>query len=946
MGLTPSADLAGLPSPLLATARAHAATFRAGMVAAGPAIDDLRLLPVFVCSPFVAEYAEREPTAFSEMLLDQTARTWTALGPALLTITDEAEARRLVRAIRNRELVRIAWCDLTGSTDLDQVLQALSALADALVCAALNWLSRDLERRYGVPRDTAGQVVDLLVLAMGKLGGEELNFSSDIDLIFLFRAAGDTSGGARSFANQDYFDRLGKRLIAFLNEVTEDGFVYRVDMRLRPFGESGALSLSFAALEHYYQVHGRDWERYALVKGRVINGKEEDLKALEAITRPFVYRRYLDFGALTAVRDMQALIQAEVAKFGLEGDLKLGPGGIREVEFIGQMFQLIRGGREPRLRHRSIVPVLHACADLNLLSPTDSDALIAAYRFLRVAEHRLQQVHDEQTQLLPATALEQLRLAFGMGCANWTEFVAQLNAHRTRVQAIFAALFAAFEGTSDGARHAVPQIGKNASSAADDDILRRELAALEEPRFVARLSTEARDRLERLLPLLIAECKQRPHPAQILQRLSELIRAIARRSVYVALLSEHPAALRRLIGLFAASSWIAREIIANPILLDELLDGRNLFAPPARFDLVLQLDAVVATTLDEGLDQVMDGLRLYKHQQVLRVAASDLMMNFPVADVSNHLTWIAEILIDRARALAWRDLVAKHGRPRYQLDGRTLAAGFAIIAYGKLGGLELGYASDLDLVFIHDSHAEAQQTDGAKPVANDLFFTRLAQRIIHLLATRTAAGTAYELDVRLRPSGAAGLLVTTIAAFSQYQAHAAWTWEHQALVRARALTGQSEVAAQFESVRRHVLAQPRDAVILRHDIGAMRERMRHELSNSNAALFDLKHGPGGITDIEFVVQYAVLRWAGRYPILTGYTDNLRLLDLIADLGLISRADCDTLRAAYFVYRAELHRCALQEVDGLVAATRYRDERAAVIGVWTRVMQTVGEGEKL
>ncbi|MBI2802386.1 MAG: bifunctional [glutamate--ammonia ligase]-adenylyl-L-tyrosine phosphorylase/[glutamate--ammonia-ligase] adenylyltransferase [Gammaproteobacteria bacterium] len=946
MGSTPNADLAGLPSPLLAAARAQMAGFRAGAAGAGTTIDDFHLLQVFVCSPFVAEYAGRESGAFSEMLLNQAAPTATGFDAALLAITDEAEARRLARAIRNREMVRIAWRDLTGSADLDEVLRALSGLADALVCAALNWLTRDLERRYGAPRDAAGQVVNLLVLAMGKLGGEELNFSSDIDLIFLFRAAGETTGGTRALANQDYFDRLGKRLIAFLNDVTADGFVYRVDMRLRPFGESGAPSLSFAALEHYYQVHGRDWERYALVKGRVVNGSAADIKALEAITRPFVYRRYLDFGALAAVRDMKALINAEVAKFGLENDLKRGPGGIREVEFIGQMFQLIRGGREPRLRQRSIVHILHTCADLNLLSPSDSDALIAAYRFLRVAEHRLQQVHDEQTQLLPTTALEQSRLAFGMGCTNWTEFATQLNAHRSRVQTTFAALFASLESAPDGARHQVKQIAEMASAAANDGALRRELAALEEPRFVARLSSEARDRLERLLPLLIAECKQRPHPTLILRRLGELIRAIARRSVYLALLSENPAALRRLVDLFAASSWIAREIIATPILLDELLDGRNLFVPPVRFELVRQLDEVVAATIDEGLDQVMEGLRLYKHQQVLRVAASDLMMNFPVADVSNHLTWIAEVLIGRARALAWRDLVAKHGRPRYRLNKRKLAAGFAIIAYGKLGGLELGYGSDLDLVFIHDSCGEDQQTDGPKPLANDLFFTRLAQRIIHLLATRTAAGTAYELDVRLRPSGAAGLLVTTIAAFSEYQAHAAWTWEHQALVRARALAGQAEVSARFESVRRQVLGQPRDPAILRRDIGAMRQRMRHELSNSDAAVFDLKHGPGGITDIEFVVQYAVLRWAGRYPVLTGYTDNLRLLDLIADLGLISRADCDTLRAAYFVYRAELHRCALQEVDGLVAATRYLDERAAVVGVWTRVMQTVGEGEEL
>lgn len=951
------------PAPLCDEAARALAQFDDALRAAGLDVDHALtreqrddVLRVFACSPYVAEQARRDPAAFLDMLhaADLGAVRGAAQHAARCAawraeVGSEEDLRSALRRYRHRETVRIAWRDLLGLASLEDVLAELSGLADALVATAAEWLASDLSARFGTPSDGEGQPLSLIVIAMGKLGGGELNFSSDIDLMFVYRANGETRGGPRSLANQEYFDRLGKKLIPVLNDVTADGFVYRVDMRLRPFGDSGALTASFAALEQYYQVHGRDWERYALIKARALTGTDEERAALAEITRPFVYRRYLDFGAFEAVRDMKAMIDAEVARYGLERDIKRGAGGIREIEFIGQAFQLVRGGREPRLRLREILPALRGCVELKLLEPADAAALVEAYRFLRVTEHRLQQVHDAQTQTLPDQALEQQRIAWGLGFADWPAFAAALETHRKAVRASFAALLmpqpAATESASGdtlGTRvwHAPADLDATqelfVTAGFDDPTLAAQaLAQLKDPRFMARLSTDARARLDRLMPPLVAACARQANGAVVLGRLVELVRAIARRSVYLALLADHGAALNRLVDLCGASPWIAQQITRSPILLDELLDGRVLATPPARAALTRMLDDAIDTADPGDLDRVMDVLRNFKHQQLLRVAACDLMTNFPIAEVSNHLTWIAEVIVTKALALAWRDLVAKHGRPRR--SGQSRGVGFGVIAYGKLGGLELGYGSDLDLVFVHDRSGPNDVTDGAKSIPNDVFFTRLAQRLIHFIATRTPAGQAYELDIRLRPSGASGLLVTSLDAFQDYQRHSAWTWEHQALQRARGIAGTPETLEHFAAIRRDVLRMSRDGARLKADIVDMREKMRAQLDRSDAAQYDLKQGLGGITDIEFMVQYACLRWAAQHQILTAYTDNLRLLDLVGDLGLLPREDCRLLHDAYFAYRAEIHRCALQEVDGLVAQSALRDERDAVSDVWRRTM---------
>ena len=954
------AALDRLPGDLREATRRLLERFEQARLAAGltlPPSVAASAAQVFAASPFTAETAIRWPGAFLHALAtpsrqDSPEALLARVSAGFADIQDEEALRTYARRARQVELARLAWADLQDELSLAEVLARISTLADALVDGTARWLATDLAPRFGTPRDEQQRPVGLVVIGMGKLGGRELNFSSDIDLIFAYRSAGETAGGARSLSNQEYFDRLGKRLIAVLNDVTHDGFVYRVDMRLRPFGDAGSLTASFAALEQYYLLHGRDWERYALVKARVIHGTTADATLLGEITQPFVYRRYLDFGAFEAVRAMKAMIDAEIARDGLTGDIKRGAGGIREVEFITQAFQLVRGGRERRLRQASLAPALALCGELGLLSAGDVTALRSAYEFLRITEHRLQQVHDQQTQTLPDEPAERARLAFASGFPNWDTFAATLDGYRAAVRQRFES-FLLPTPAPGSALEAAPSLAEatwRAPAAADGlgeqlaalgfrDIVEaaRQLRDLKEERFLSRLSNEARERLDRLMPRLLVACAARPSGALVLSRVATLLRAVARRSVYLALLADNGVALARLVALCEQSSWVAQQIARWPILLDELLDARLLAAPPKPGELQGLLDDALESVDSQDLERVMEMLRVFKHQQVLRVAACDLMTGHPIAEVSNHLTSIAERLVEKALAIAWRDLVTRHGRPRHLCNGRRLPAGFAVIAYGKLGGRELGYSSDLDLVFVHDGGGPEAETEGPRVIANDVFFTRLAQRLIHLLTTPTPAGTAYELDVRLRPSGASGLLVTSLDAFREYQLRSAWTWEHQALVRARSLRGDARVLAGFEQVRREVLGRPRDAALLRVEIREMREKMRGQIDRSSAENFDLKQGPGGITDIEFMVQYLCLRWAHEHPVLAAYTDNLRLLDLTVDLALLPRDDSRLLQDAYFAYRAEVHRCALQEVDGLIAQDALLPLRQGVREVWQKVM---------
>jgi glutamate-ammonia-ligase adenylyltransferase len=926
----------------------------------------IELSRVWACSEFVAQRCVRTPSLLLDLLNSgDLHRRYDAdeilqhVQAALQDVADAESLAQRLRQVRQREMLRIAWRDISigeQQADLNQTMADVSALADACISGALAWLQTALIKQMGEPQNAAGEPQQMLVLGMGKLGAGELNFSSDVDLIFVFPESGETDSGKKT--NEQFFIRLGQQLVRALDENTADGFVFRVDMRLRPFGQSGALACSFAVLENYYQAHGREWERYALIKARVIAGDAAAGEDLFDILRPFVFRRYLDYGAFESLREMKQMVAAEVKRKGMANHVKLGAGGIREVEFIGQAFQLVRGGREPELQRRDIQGVLAWLGEHDYLPGYVVEQLLTAYEFLRNTEHRLQEYQDQQTHQLPDDEAGQQRLAFSMGFEHWDEFLPVLRGHMTRVHSHFQQVFESpqtVHAEADDSGLSALWLGSPDEEAAVA-LLRQagydqpvacwsRLQTLKSGRNYQSMSKTGRTRLDRLLPLLLsAVVVQEPRPSspyEVLQRLLSLVEAVARRSAYLALLSEHPMALSQVVRLCTASPWIAQQLAHHPLLLDELLDPRSLYHPPDRAELEVRLQRRLKQIPTDDLEQAMDSLRQFKQVSVLRVAAADVMEAVPLMQVSDHLTMIAELILQVALELAWDYLVARHGRPACVSGSDADRKGFAIIAYGKLGGLELGYGSDLDLVFLHNAggHAAKSQTavtNGNKPIADSVFYARLGQRIIHILTAHTSAGMLYETDMRLRPSGASGLLVTSLSSFAEYQHNKAWTWEHQALVRARVVAGDAPLKQAFDDLRREVLALPRDVEQLKKDIAEMRERMRESLNHARESEFDLKQGSGGIADIEFMVQFAVLRGAHKTPALCEFTDNIRLLAGLAEQGAFVERDVIMLGDAYRVYRAEVHRLALQDQPAIVEESCFQSERAAVRDLWQQL----------
>ncbi|MCB1823746.1 MAG: bifunctional [glutamate--ammonia ligase]-adenylyl-L-tyrosine phosphorylase/[glutamate--ammonia-ligase] adenylyltransferase [Candidatus Competibacteraceae bacterium] len=916
-----------------------------------------QLVPVWAGSEFVARACIREPALLAELWAGGELARVQAPGECrarlerqLAEVVDETQLGVLLRRFRRREMIRIAWRDLAGLANLAETLGDLSDLAEAAVDAALERLHAWQGRRFGLPRDTDGQAQRLVVLGMGKLGGRELNFSSDIDLIFTFPRQGQTDG-ARAVANEEFFRRLGQRLIKVLAEPTADGFVFRVDMRLRPFGDSGPLAISFAAFEDYYQNHGRDWERYAMIKARVIAGDRDAGERLLAGLRPFVYRRYLDYGAFEALRGMKALIAQEVERKGMQRNIKLGPGGIREIEFIGQVFQLIYGGRDPMLRERGILAVLDHLAASGRLPAAAVTDLKQAYAFLRRVENRLQAWADRQTHDLPNDELAQLRLAYAMGQPDWEAFAGELARHVRAVSQQFAQVFgdaatdagtpqerlAVLWGDEPGEEGALQVLAEHGFE--DPALAWNRLRALKTGFSYRAMSPRGRERLDVLVPRVLEAAAAGPRPAATLERVFNLLEAVARRSVYLALLAEHPQALAQLIKLCAASSWIATHLTRYPLLLDDLLNPATLYAPLDRRQLVSELDQQLARVPAGDAEELLNALRYFKQGNVLRVAAADVSGAMPLMIVSDHLTEIAEVLLRKVLELAWADLLPRFGSPECVVDGVKREARFAILAYGKLGGIELNYGSDLDLVFLHDSIGGQQVTAGPRQIDNAAFFAKLVQRIISLLNTRTGAGDLYEVDTRLRPSGRAGLLVSSFEAFAEYQQHQAWTWEHQALARTRAVAGPAALTERFQAIRQAVLGRERDLAVLRQEVRDMRERMRAELDASTAETFDLKQGRGGIADIEFMVQYKILANAHRYPDLLIYTDNIRQTDGLERFGILSIADAARLRNAYRSLRRRIHLLKLQEQPARIPADEAREVREGVSRIWRRLMES-------
>ncbi len=922
-------------------------------VDAGAALPDAQQIEqIWRFSDFAAQTCLRNPQLLAELHADGAlARAYrggemaSRLAAALEGVEDEAGLESGLRRFRQPEMLRIIWRDLLGAAPLEETLEDLSELADVCIREGLARLYAWATAKSGVPRAADGSPQQLIVLGMGKLGARELNLSSDIDLIFCFAEHGRTDG-ARALENEQFFTRLGRQLVNVLSKQTADGFVFRVDMRLRPFGDSGPLVATYDAMENYYHSQARDWERYAMVKARAITGGAADIEPLMGMLRAFVYRRYIDFGVIESIRDMKRMIERELHTKGLEANIKLGQGGIREIEFIGQAFQLVRGGREVDLQVRPIQRVLRLLGDKGILPAYAVRELLDAYRFLRLTENRLQAWKDQQTHRLPADEQGRARLAGSMGFAHWDEFSRALERHRRRVHEQFGHVFSApqaepvqQETALAGLWRADPDDGpaQCALSDAGFEDAAGTLAALHafrESAAVRALPTRGRAKLDQLMPSLIEASAQADEPDVTLARLVKLIAAIVRRTAYLDLLVENPLALSQLVRLASESSWVVSQLTHQPLLLDELLDPRRLYSPLRSDDLRSELQTLLSSVDDGDLEQEMERLRQFSQGNRLRVAAADIVGAIPLMVVSDYLTEIAEVTLQRVQRDAWRDMVRKYGRPG-GLEG--MDTGFAIVGYGKLGGIELGYASDLDLVFLHGSRDLHAVTDGRRSLANDVFYARMGQRIIHTLTTRTPSGLLYEADMRLRPNGNAGQLVSSLSAFENYQVNDAWVWEHQALVRARPVAGDASVQARFAAIRHQVLCTERDPAKLIEEVCGMRRKMRDSLDRGDDEHFHVKHGAGGLVDIEFVVQYAVLRWAHEYPDLTEWTDNARLLERLSSHRLLPAGAAEQLWNAYQVYRGVVHRRALQEGGSVLPVGQLDEERAMVRDIWSELM---------
>ncbi len=903
---------------------------------------------VFACSDFVAETCIRSPRLLMDLVDggdlhtpyrngDYSAR----LQPLMAQVDGEPALEQTLREFRRREMTRIAWRDLSGWSDLFDTMSELTSLAETCIEDTLNFLHHRLCNRLGQPTGRDGSLQRLVVIGMGKLGGRELNFSSDIDLIFAFPQGGETAGVAAPVSNEEFFMRLCRLLIQALGKVTADGLVFRVDMRLRPFGDNGPLAMSFDAMEHYYQQQGREWERYAWIKARTVAGDRDAGQQLLERLNPFVYRRYLDFGAFESLRDMKQRISFEVKRMGLQGDIKLGRGGIREIEFFGQVFQLIRGGVNPKLQQRSILAVLKILDAARIVPGDVCSSLRQAYIFLRNLEHRLQEFADKQTHRLPADPADRQRLAFSMGFKKPDDWEEILESHLCNVHHHFSMLLdsgekksthddlernldAIWQGLLEKNQRAtiLTDIGYVDTDEAIESIDRARSELTQRP-----LGKEGRTRLDKLMPLLIKASGASAEPLITLSRIADLVKAIGGRASYLALLLENPGILDHLVRLSGASSLIATLLARHPVLLDELLDPRTLYSPPKRDEIEHELQSRLEQ-LPDDFEYAMETLRVFKQVNVLRVAAADVTEVLPLMRVSDHLSDIAEVSIDAVLEMARHHLVAKHGTP----SGDKETEGFAVIAYGKLGGLELGYGSDLDLVFLH-SASDGQTVNGPTPIDNRQYFARLGQRIIHILTAHTQAGILYEADMRLRPSGSSGILVSHIDGFADYQLNTAWTWEHQALIRARAVSGDPRLCRRFENIRKRVLAHRRDREKLRDEVRDMRIKMRHELLAPESHSFDIKQDTGGIVDIEFLVQYLVLSHACDHEELLAWTDNVRLIHTLYETGVIQEFDAHILKHAYLIYRAVAHKLSLQEKPAQVAAERFQLLRRRVEQIW-------------
>lgn len=948
----------------------------AARVAATPALlTQLRRL--WLASDYLAEICCNQPFLLQDLLdsgdIDCAYSDWPAHADAVLArllppLEPGADAqerlKRGLRLLRKREMLRILWRDNSGSADLFATCRDLSALADACVKLALRELTPRLQQLHGLPLDHAGEEQQLIVLAMGKYGAYELNLSSDIDLIFVYPHNGETTVTpqwheqnplARSCTIQQYFSKLGQQLISVLDSITSDGYVFRVDMRLRPYGSSGALALSVNAMEEYYLSQGRDWERFAMIKARAVTGNAAAVQDLMSMLRAFTYRRYMDFATIDSLRDLKRQIEQQVRRKGMHDNLKLGRGGIREIEFCVQVLQLIYGGRHRHLQQASLFGAMDGLVQEQCFPAEDAALLQRCYVLLRRAEHAVQALADKQTHDYPQDSFSEYRVAQSLGFADAASLRAEIGRVRDSVAAIFARVIAAPPATqAQQDDNELQQLWQNSLDReratelllqrgfTQPDVVLQALDAYHGSKQFLSLDAISRSRMDRFMPLLLARLSRSAQPDLGFSRVFSFVQAVSRRTAYIVLLLENPVALAQLTLLCTASPWLTELLSRYPVLLDELL--RPLSSPPSRRELADRLQQALLRAARDELDEQLATIQNFKQEQMLVVAAAELSGTLPLMKVSDSLTWVAEAVLEQVLDMAWQLLVQRYGLP-HNAQGESGGRDFIIIGYGKLGGIELNYGSDLDLVFMHDGHPDLDTTGGEKGARcnSGAFYVQLGQKILSLLNTHTVSGKLYEIDLRLRPSGASGALVTTPAAFMRYQQENAWTWEHQALIRARVVAGAAALGEHFEAMRHAVLGLSRDAARLAQDIVSMRVKMRQQLGSRSAAVFHLKHDAGGLVDIEFIVQYLVLAHAHTHPGLLQWSDNMRQLDQVAELGLLPADDAHALQQVYIEYRSLLHKRALDNADDHLSPDEFHEQRARVTAIWERLFAGVEPG---
>lgn len=924
------------------------------------------LVNAIALSDFVVKQLYKQPELLRKWLIhspsladceDYAERLQAVVYDKNLPIDTEIQLQQVLRQFRHTEMAILSFLQSNGLGSPQQIFERLSDLAEALVLIARDWLFNQLCREYGTPMNALGEVQELLILGMGKLGGRELNFSSDIDLIFTYPEAGETQGTRKPIENSKFFTRLGQRLIRVLDEITLDGQVYRIDMRLRPFGESGALVLSFSAMEDYYQEQGRDWERYAMIKAKILG---EDLqnpnhRYLKSLLRPFIYRRYLDFSAIHSLREMKQKISREVRRQGLEDNIKLGAGGIREIEFIVQAFQLMRGGRDKILQQRSLLAVLPQLAQLNLLTHTEISQLRNAYLFLRHTENVLQAIDDKQTQTLPNNETNRLRLCIAFGCQQWSEFITLLKEHRRKVRTIFNALIGNDEAEnkeskpsqlvmwSDILHHQISIADLNLCLAGypidkqDIPTIFNHFSTTFQEWLQRPIGVRGRAVLQKLLPIIADKLFTHPDYLLLLPRVLNIIDKIITRTTYLELLFEKEQILPKLFTLCSQSIMIAEQIARYPMLLDELLLSQSLTEVTDLDQYSTALHEYLLRVPENDEEAIFDALRQFKQSQLLRISAADILGKLPIMKISDHLTSLAQAVIGAVVNIAWKQLTYRFGSPEHLKWGEQ---DFVVIGYGKLGGIELGYNSDLDLVFLHKAPENSVTLGGKKSISSHYFYLKLAQKINSIFNLNTNAGVLYEIDMRLRPSGEAGLLVSTFNAYEQYQQNEAWTWELQALVRARAVYGTLSLCEKFEQIRKNVLAIPRSSGQLADEICQMREKMYRNLSRTPKGYFHLKQDRGGITDIEFIAQFLVLNNAHQQPQMAEWSDNVRIFDSAMELGILSKEDGENLKQCYIQLRTKIHHLNLLNQKAVVNEDEFIVERNLVKTLWQKIIVSV------